>query len=221
MGGDIVRFLPLCDGSPLANCSFPYKDRVNLGQGDIHKLISIGTPHRGSPLANDLFSNASRPCTFLGVPAGTLGSHFQEQGVPIDLGAVHDLQDNSFDVLLLENSSPQFPIHFITGVANSNDELLMDAGLVAEVRKCDPSIVPSHIRDVFQEDSDLIVGVTSQKNNIADVNCVTRPQSNVVHSSAVIAKGQNPALFSTEEVKSQGVFDAVLNLLDTSDSFCH
>jgi hypothetical protein len=45
MGGDIVRYMPF-----LPN----FLALENYGAGPIHKLITIGTPHLGSPLAVDL-----------------------------------------------------------------------------------------------------------------------------------------------------------------------
>jgi hypothetical protein len=50
MGGDIVRTM-----SGLSNFVAPY----NYGLGPIHKLITIGTPYEGSPVAGDLLPYGS------------------------------------------------------------------------------------------------------------------------------------------------------------------
>ena len=50
MGGDIVRFLPLKSG---------YLGDDNFGAGPVHKLITIGTPHQGTPLASQLLDPAN------------------------------------------------------------------------------------------------------------------------------------------------------------------
>ena len=45
MGGDIVRTMPLIKS---------YLRRKSFGQGIVHKLITIDTPHLGSPVATRL-----------------------------------------------------------------------------------------------------------------------------------------------------------------------
>jgi len=52
MGGDVARYLPLIGG---------FTSTANYELGPIHKLITIGTPHLGSPLAADLM-NGSNSC---------------------------------------------------------------------------------------------------------------------------------------------------------------
>jgi pimeloyl-ACP methyl ester carboxylesterase len=47
MGGDIVRTMPRSTG---------YLQRKSFGQGIVHKLITIDTPHTGSPVATRLLS---------------------------------------------------------------------------------------------------------------------------------------------------------------------
>lgn len=44
MGGDIARVMPTVTG---------FANQTNYGLGPVHKLITIGTPHQGSPLAGD------------------------------------------------------------------------------------------------------------------------------------------------------------------------
>ena len=50
MGGDIARTLPAMGG---------FTQSSNYEKGPIHKLITIGTPHLGSPLALDLLDGAN------------------------------------------------------------------------------------------------------------------------------------------------------------------
>lgn len=52
MGGDVARMLPLMG---------TFADNENYRLGPIHKLITIGTPHLGSPLAQQLL-NGSNNC---------------------------------------------------------------------------------------------------------------------------------------------------------------
>lgn len=53
MGGDITRTLPLQPG---------YLDQATLYQGYIHKVITVDTPHLGSPLATQLLDD-NNACT--------------------------------------------------------------------------------------------------------------------------------------------------------------
>jgi len=53
MGGDISRYLPLLPNFYTAS---------NFNQGPVHKVITIDTPHLGSPLAYDLLQSANE-CT--------------------------------------------------------------------------------------------------------------------------------------------------------------
>ena len=50
MGGDIVRTIALGSG---------FKNNVTYGHGPINKLITIGTPHLGTPLATDLLQDTN------------------------------------------------------------------------------------------------------------------------------------------------------------------
>ena len=51
MGGDIVRTIALGSG---------FQNNETYGHGPIDKLITIGTPHLGSPLATDLLQDANK-----------------------------------------------------------------------------------------------------------------------------------------------------------------
>lgn len=84
MGGDVVRYLPLA-----AN----FAQYTNYNLGPVHKLITIGTPHLGSPLAIDLL-NASNEClakvlSWIGQYA--FSSVEASPGVPYD-GAIADIE---------------------------------------------------------------------------------------------------------------------------------
>src|SRR5258707_15720856 len=50
---------------------------MNYEAGDFHKLISIGTPHRGSELATALLDDRCRPFVF-----GTLRGFFEFEEAP-------------------------------------------------------------------------------------------------------------------------------------------
>src|SRR5712692_7651777 len=84
MGGDITRYLPLLPD---------FLSPETYGQGVIHKLITIGTPHLGSPLAIDLLQDANSCVRNVLAPRGliALASATFSSGVVATAG-VGDLQ---------------------------------------------------------------------------------------------------------------------------------
>src|SRR5207249_7864625 len=108
--------------------------------------------------------------------------------------AIDNLQENSGAIQGLNSVSSPFPMHFVVGVSNSNDETLADQGLVSAVRSCNEGILPEHIRTLFGGDSDLVVGVSSQRKDLsssADGTTDTgRKFGNSIHTDAVILEGQ-------------------------------
>jgi probable HAF family extracellular repeat protein len=62
MGGLIAR------ARTVAKTGLPYQRPDNAWQGDFHKIITIGTPHRGTPLADTLVANN---CKLLSVLDGS------------------------------------------------------------------------------------------------------------------------------------------------------
>lgn len=224
MGGNIVRILPLC-GTVFKDCTFQYTSPANLGAGDIHELVTIGTPHRGTPLADRLIQYENASCfAVLGVPTGqgTLASHFADMLHPINQGAVDDLRDDSAAISGMNSTASPFPIHFVVGIASSTDESLVDQGLGKQIDMCNPNIIPGDdVRKVFGSDSDLVVSVASQRNNLNDGATGTTKSTdiegagNVIHSFAFAAfNGQAQSAFSPQETSSSALGKAVLLILD-------
>lgn len=217
MGGNVVRVLPLC-GSVFADCNYDYRAKTrNLGFGDVHKLITIGTPHLGSPLANRLFQNRDTPCCrlFGRVCRGTLGEQLVAEAMRLDQGAVEDLQENAGAISGLNSIKSSFPIHFVVGVASGNDETLFSQGLVAEVRACSQSILPEQIRTVFGSDSDLVVSAHSQRLALPTGNVGTTTSvptfGNTVHAAEFTRRAGG---FSQPELSLMSLGTEVLRLVD-------
>ena len=231
LGGDIIRTLPLC-GAAFQDCAFQYDSPANLGAGDIHELVTIGTPHLGTPLANQMIQYQNQACPFW---QGTLATNFADQQHVITNGAVEDLQANTPGGAISSiNSAPSpFPLSYIVGVSSSNDESLVNAGLVAEIRKCSSNILPASIRTLFGSDSDLVVPALSQRNNLEDGALGTTSSTSVqdagyvIHSAAVVLAGQTG--FSSDELNSlpsgasaqlAALGKAILSILDNGP-FAH
>jgi probable HAF family extracellular repeat protein len=88
-----------------------YLREDNLGLGDVHKLVTVNSPHRGSPLADILIANS----LFFGEPFDAL---FRTAGFPIDRGAVRDLQTGSSEILNLP--AVDVPAHAFVGTGGSD-----------------------------------------------------------------------------------------------------
>jgi Tol biopolymer transport system component/pimeloyl-ACP methyl ester carboxylesterase len=88
----------------------------NFGKGDVHKLITLDTPHLGSPLARWLVSDQNELSWF--------GDVFTAFGLCADCGAVRDLRPDSME---LQNLAPAVvPAHAIVGTGGSD---LLEAGI--------------------------------------------------------------------------------------------
>lgn len=90
-----------------------YRRNENFQQGDVHKLVTVDSPHSGSPLA-DLLANV-RDIPFVG---SWVKEQFAEKGMPIDQGAIDDLRKGS-PALRSMGASP-IPVHAVIGKGGSD-----------------------------------------------------------------------------------------------------
>jgi pimeloyl-ACP methyl ester carboxylesterase len=111
MGGLLARAL----AAPVNACFQPhlYRSRANFLSGDFHKIITVGTPHRGSDLANWLVANRCRPLSgkvgwLLG--GGTLESQLADSYHRPMGDAIFELQTTSPALGLLDTSVPTHTI---------------------------------------------------------------------------------------------------------------
>lgn len=209
MGGLVTRVLSLC-GTKFQDCAFKYRVNANFDMGDVRRLITIGTPHQGTPLAVDLWTHRGTGCGPGGF-WGTLAENFAKADTPLG-GALEDLQTGSGALTGLNGSTTAFPMAFFVGFASTNDESSFNSGLIDIVRSCNSSIVPASVRTVFGEDSDLVVSVTSQRYGLSDAALGTQKYTPTIHSSA-LTKGK--AGFSSDELSFTTLSSAVVTALDT------
>lgn len=119
MGGDIARTLVL-------QPTFLSDQTFDLGS--IHKLITIDTPHLGTPIASDLLSPGEIGGCAESVLA-KLGGEFVLNSVMFDdyevwPGAVADMVPNSFALSQLANESPRLlPTGLIAGINPNFDSI--------------------------------------------------------------------------------------------------
>ena len=145
----------------VANSSGTYLRNDNFLQGDIHKLVTVNTPHRGSPLANVLVGADNQP-TWAGWALNGLGK-------PVNRGAVHDLRPDSPVLTALPAAS--VPAHVIVGKGGSD---ILQAGLEATLPLAQQALLRTlRFFGLFPEDifgpglqHDLVVGRLSQEGGL-------------------------------------------------------
>ena len=182
MGGDVARTMAL-NGDFRGNATF--------GHGLIHKLVTIGTPHLGTPLATQILT-AANSCV-----RGELGERFSFSSVSLSnstvAGAVGDLSgDGRGGELSIALSglpeNPPFPTAYVAGEMSSTNLSGLDctfcaANFIRQRCSHDPlanNLTSSKWRNVFGQDSDAIVPLTSQ---LGGGSGTTR--SGVIHSGGV------------------------------------
>jgi pimeloyl-ACP methyl ester carboxylesterase len=107
MGGLMAR-------SRVASAWRPYVTKYTYNAGDFHKIITVGTPHLGTPLADYLVAHK---CSPFPVPGGfvPLGDMFGIIGKPLD-PAVYQLQTNSLALEHLNDAPFSVPTHPVVGI---------------------------------------------------------------------------------------------------------
>jgi pimeloyl-ACP methyl ester carboxylesterase len=147
---------------------------ANFKKGLVHKLITIGTPHNGSPLVNEL--NQSSPlCKAL----------FGRAGQKV-AGAVQDLSVGS-SFLTKVNGSQQpssLKAHAIVGIASISQQATSESGLGLITTFVCKNVLPSGYFVLYGGDaSDLLVPETSQHFNFFPATTF-ETVSDTIHSVA-------------------------------------
>jgi pimeloyl-ACP methyl ester carboxylesterase len=175
-----------------------------FGSGYVHKLITIGTPHLGTPLALGLLpqdvtdNNACTRGRFNSKGDFALQSAFIN-GVTVPAG-VGDLGGDGFGGSLSTalSSLPHgpFPIAYIAGTANTTNLSGLDctacaASLIRLACSSDPltqNLTSQHWPNVFAQQSDAVVPLTSELNGLS-VGALT--VDGVIHTAAIEALNFN------------------------------
>jgi pimeloyl-ACP methyl ester carboxylesterase len=178
----------------------------NYGKGPIHKVITLGTPHLGSPLALQLLSGQNNCVAAKLASAGLWAFNFvAPMGSPPVTGAINDLagdgQGGSLSVFLKSTKSPtiQLPMALVAGRYNfANEGGLYSpksstmASTVAAVCSNDsiPKALAAHdwASIMGTPDGDGIVPLTSELNGQSNPANVI---NGIVHSSGAVSLGFN------------------------------
>lgn len=136
-----------------------YQRDDNLGTGDIRKLMTLDSPHLGTPLANALALARD-------LPAGIgekVTQTFRNMKKPIDEGAIDDLSVGSTAIAAI--SASPVPSHALVGTGGS--DLLDPPGLNSIFKVID------FFGDIVQEtvfggmEHDIVVAVDSQQGGLS------------------------------------------------------
>lgn len=193
MGGDIIRML-----STLA----AYQDWTSFGVGSVHKLITIGTPYLGSPVATQLFqAQNSCPVAVLAAGGNVSIAGAVVGGVPVT-GATFDLEGDgvggglSAALLTLQSGGgPGVSTAAIAATTLPANLITLDSCVACGaflIHSGCPSTSPlaqgltsTAWPGVLGGTSDAIVPTTSQLNNSSGF----ATEVGLIHSSGLVALG--------------------------------
>ena len=175
----------------------------NFNKGLVHKLITIGTPHNGSPLVTNL-NQSSSLCKFL---FGKVGNTVA--------GAVQDLSVGSPFLANLNGNQPSsLKAHAIVGIANPSQQAISAGNLNSITRFVCKNVFPAggYFSLYGGDASDLLVPEASQHFNFFPDNTFEN-NFNTIHSidSFIFTLGPD------ELNRVLGVSGSLLNPLPTSD----
>jgi hypothetical protein len=144
----------------------PYLRSDNFNQGDIHKLVTVDTPHLGSPVANWLLNFFGQQ-SWLMQRIWEMGA--QIAGYCYNCGAIHDLRQNN---PLFANMAPA-PVAAHVMVGNGGSGLIQGAILSSLAPPFGPILATvnqyGYLPQLFPVtlQNDLIVGRPSQQAGLA------------------------------------------------------
>jgi pimeloyl-ACP methyl ester carboxylesterase len=214
MGGDVTRTLPTLG---------KFYSPTTFALGFIHKVITIGTPHWGSPLAT-LLLNHNNECV-RGVLTQSGSPSFASvtfQNGTTTTGGVSDLRGDGFGGGLspalqkLQNPiAHPLPTALIQGLESQSQLDGLDTSPVAlSIRiLCFGDSLAAHLTStgwpkIFGQDSDSIVPALSEVAGLSDFTVV----NGVIHSQSSELLGFGPP---AELDSAGGIPDVVINLLNT------
>jgi len=142
-----------------------YERKDNFDDGDIHKLITVDTPHQGSPWGNFLEDNINNGgITMLAIR----DTQLTPRGFCTNCGAVRDLKTNG--EILSNLPEVSVPSHAVVGTGGDNVPASFPALVGSEAWSF---ILLAILRDqgfsigdLFSESHDLIVSETSQRGKL-------------------------------------------------------
>ena len=214
MGGDITRTFP----------QFKlFYNNTTFALGYVHKMITIATPHWGSPLATHLVDNNNQ-CVrgFLALSGSPSFTSVTFTNGTTVTGGVGDLEGDGFGGSLspalqaLQNPIPHpLPTALIQGLESQSQLDGLDSSQVAQTIRilCFTDYLAKHLTstgwpEVFNQDSDSIVPALSAVAGLTNFTAV----DGVIHSASAEELGFGPP---AELDAEGGIPGTVTDLLNT------
>ncbi len=193
MGGDVTRTLPQIPG---------YADQKTYEVGYVHKLITIDTPHLGSPLATELHNpDDNNLCVqaFLGLQGNYSFLNVQLISGQLIDGATGDLQIGSNAIRLIHTGAPVIPTAMIGGVASTAQIAAAGSTIAARILRtaCFSNPLAQYLNSTnwlafMGGPSDAIVRVQSEFDGDDSYSNAANTFQGVVHGSGAEGLGFSP-----------------------------
>ncbi len=172
---------------------------LTFGKGYVHKLITIGTPHQGSPLATALGTESDNSCTrnFMAA-AGNVSIDAVSLGGTVVDGAILDLIPGNQNVSSGNNSVPTGMIAGSASAANligldtSSRPMMLRALCSNDIATFDSlpeSMTSANWPQVMGGESDGIVPLTSEFNGASTAPGGAAAVPGIVHSKGALELG--------------------------------
>jgi pimeloyl-ACP methyl ester carboxylesterase len=178
-----------------------YRNRNNYFEGSINRLVTLNTPHTGSPFANFLVSTRGVPLLGWGI-AKVLGPERR-----VDLGAVDDLAQGSPALAAIGYTN--VPAHAMVGVGGSD----LVGGTVDALR-----FVPGYIGAVFRVASFFKNSTTLFDNMQHDTVVGRQSQEGGMPGAATTVLGGLESIHTPFVTQSASYSNRLVQLLNTSVS---
>lgn len=176
-----------------------YERDDNFGEGDVHKLMTLDTPHTGSPLGNLLVELRDTP-----IVGSLVKGAANKLNKPIDLGAIDDLAKGSSAIQSIETSP--VPGHALVGTGGSDALILLPGHLGAFYKMVS---FFSNL-DLFQGlQHDGIVGRESQEGGLG------------ASATSIFSGLGSIHIFNTQSSAYSGKLAELLNSDSDSSTFAH
>jgi len=222
MGGNIARTMTILPS---------FSNSLNFGLGSIHKLITIGTPHLGTPLASQLLQDNNK-CTrdtlasrgLVSISSATLVGGFAVSGAVSDLQG--DMTGSNLSTALrnIQQGGQRSPMAWIGGSMSQAQLDGLHCFLCAAdyiYRTCGMdvlggSLTASKWPTVVGSESDAVVPLNSQLSGQTANSSLVSVHA-AVHSSAVADKSLSSLGFGSphELEEPSGIPSRVIDFLNT------
>jgi len=188
-----------------------YLQLTNYKRGWVHRLITIGTPHLGSPLAKIIWDNRNVGVSITTGESNTVGNLLASAGMPVDQGAIEGFIPGS--IALSHLQATKVKSHAI--VATWAPGAVASATTLQTALQILTTDISLDVNMVFGEsDYDLIVGSTSEYGGLSPGAQFTSFFPSTIHAALPLITAQAGEL---TETSNPLIMQKVVSLLSSSN----